>query len=131
MAKPSPPFPPRRIAQVAINVHDLDRAVRFYRDVLGLDFLFQVPKLAFFNCGGVRLMLGVAESERFDHPASTLYYDVPDIQAATNILKERGAEFESDPHVIAELGDRVLWLAFLADSEGNPVGLMSEVPKGG
>ena len=123
-------FPPRRIAQIAINVHDLERAVGFYRDVLGLQFLFQVPKLAFFDCGGVRLMLGVAESERFDYPASTLYYDVPDIQAATEILKGRGATFESDPHVIADLGDRVLWLSFLADSEGNPVGLMSEVPKG-
>ena len=130
MTHPTPQFPPQRIAQVAINVHDLDRAVRFYRDVLGLEFLFQVPKLAFFNCGGVRLMLGLPESERFDHPASVLYYDVPDIQAATHILKERGAGFESDPHVIADLGDRVLWLAFLTDSEGNPVGLMSEVPKG-
>jgi len=120
----------RKVGQVAINVHDLDRAVRFYRDVLGLEFLFQVPKLAFFNCGGVRLMLGAAESARFDHPASILYYDVPDIQAATDILKELGAAFESDPHVIADLGDRVLWIAFLADSEGNPVALMSEVPKG-
>jgi methylmalonyl-CoA/ethylmalonyl-CoA epimerase len=129
MREPTPQFPPQRIAQIAINVHDLERAVRFYRDVLGLEFLFQVPRLAFFNCGGVRLMLGVAETERFNHPASTLYYDVPDIQAATTTLKERGVAFEADPHVIAELGDRVLWLAFFADSEGNPVGLMSEVPK--
>lgn len=131
MNAPAPPsFPPRRIAQIAINVHDLDQAIAFYRDVLGLEFLFRVPSLAFFNCGGVRLMLGAAESARFDHPASTLYYDVPDIQAATDALKARGATFEADPHVIADLGDRVLWLAFLADSEGNPVGLMSEVPKG-
>jgi predicted enzyme related to lactoylglutathione lyase len=131
MNESTPSFPPRRIGQIAINVHDLDRAVGFYKNVLGLEFLFRVPTLAFFNCGGVRLMLGVPESDRFDHPASVVYYDVPDIQAATNILKERGAAFESDPHVTADLGDRVLWLAFLADSEGNLVGLMSEVPKGG
>ncbi len=128
MSEPVPPGP-RRIGQIAINVHDLPRAVGFYRDVLGLRFLFEVPKLAFFECGGVRLMLGLPESDRFDHPASILYYDVPDIQVATDLLKGRGAKFESGPHQVADLGDRVLWLAFLGDSEGNMLGLMSEVLK--
>jgi methylmalonyl-CoA/ethylmalonyl-CoA epimerase len=118
-----------RIGQIAINVRDLERAVRFYRDVLGLRFLFEVPKMAFFECGGVRLMLAVPEEPRFEHPASIIYYEVADIQGAAEALKSRGAEFESEPHEVADLGDRVLWLAFLGDTEGNVVGVMSEVMK--
>jgi len=120
---------PDRIGQIAINVHDLPRAVAFYRDVLGLRFLFEMPKMAFFDCGGVRLMLGLAESDRFNHPASILYYDVRDIHATAAVLKEKGAVFESEPHKVADLGDRVLWLAFLEDTESNLLALMSEVPK--
>lgn len=119
-----------RIGQIAVNVHDLERAVAFYRDVLGMKFLFEVPKMAFFDCGGIRMMLGLPEDERFDHPASIIYYAVEDIEAAASDLKARGAGFESDPHVVADLGDRVLWLAFLGDTEGNMLGLMSEVKKG-
>jgi methylmalonyl-CoA/ethylmalonyl-CoA epimerase len=115
------------IGQIAITVHDLPRAVRFYRDVLELPLLFEVPTLAFFDAGGVRLMLGVPEDPKFDHPASLLYYRVEDIHGATTRLKARGAEFQSDPHLIAKLPDHELWMAFLQDSEGNTVGLMSEV----
>ncbi len=115
------------LGQIAIRVRDLPRAVRFYRDVLELPFLFEVPTLAFFDAGGVRLMLGVAEDPRFDHPASILYYRVGDIHAATGRLKEKGARFESEPHLIAKLPDHELWMAFLTDGEGNTVGLMSEV----
>jgi methylmalonyl-CoA/ethylmalonyl-CoA epimerase len=118
-----------RIGQIAINVRDLERAVRFYRDVLELRLLFEVPKMAFFECGGVRLMLAVPEEARFDHPASIIYFDVKDIGGAAEALKSRGAEFESEPHEVADLGDRVLWLAFLGDTEGNMLGLMSEIMK--
>lgn len=118
-----------RIGQIAVNVKDLARAVAFYRDVLGMRFLFEVPKMAFFDCGGIRLMLGIAEEARFDHPASIIYYDVGDIAGTAELLKSRGATFESEPHEVADLGDRVLWLAFLTDTEGNVVGLMSEVAK--
>jgi catechol-2,3-dioxygenase len=118
-----------RIGQIAINVRDLERGARFYRDVLGLRFLFEVPKMAFLECGGVRLMLVVPEEERFDHPASIIYYEVADIVGAAEALKSRGAVFESEPHEVADLGDRVLWLAFMPDTEGNLVGVMSEVPK--
>ncbi len=117
------------IGQIAINVHDLERAITFYRDALGLRFLFQVPKMAFFDCGGVRLMLGIADEPEFDHPASILYYRVGDITAAHRALKERGVAFAQDPHVVADLGDRVLWLAFFRDSESNVCALMSEVKK--
>jgi methylmalonyl-CoA/ethylmalonyl-CoA epimerase len=108
-------------------VHDLPRAVRFYREVLELPFLFEVPTLAFFDAGGVRLMLGVAEDPKFNHPASILYYRVGDIHAATARLKAKGAQFDSEPHLIARMPDHELWMAFLTDSEGNTVGVMSEV----
>lgn len=117
----------RGIGQIAITVRDLPRAVRFYRDVLGLPFLFEVPTLAFFDAGGVRLMLAVPEDPKFDHPASILYYRVDDIHAASARLRRAGAEVQGEPHLIARLPDHELWMVFLLDSEGNTVGLMSEV----
>jgi len=119
-----------KIGQIAINVRDLPRAVKFYRDVLGMRYLFEAPpQMAFFDCGGIRLMLGVAEKSEFDHPASILYYDVSDIGAAAAELKRRGVTFEAEPHLVADLGTRELWLAFFRDTESNVLSLMSEVAK--
>jgi predicted enzyme related to lactoylglutathione lyase len=118
-----------KIGQIAVMVKDLERAVAFYRDVLGMRFLFQVPNMAFFDLNGLRLMLGIPETEEFDHPASIVYYDVADIQAAHAELTSRGVEFRTEPQAVADLGDRVLWLAFFMDSESNPLCLMSEVRK--
>ncbi|MEO8636774.1 MAG: VOC family protein [Gemmatimonadales bacterium] len=115
------------IGQIVINVKDLARATGFYRDVLQLPLLFEVPTLAFFDAGGVRLMLAVAEDPRFDHPGSILYYRVGDIRAAAESLRGRGATITSEPHLIAKMPDHELWMAFLEDSEGNTLGLMSEV----
>ena len=116
-----------RIGQIAIHVRDVARAVQFYRDTLGMRFLFEVPKLAFFDCGGVRLMLTVPESPEFDHPGSVLYYKVADINASHAALKARGVEFIDEPHLIAKMPDHDLWMVFLRDSEGNTLGLRSEV----
>jgi len=116
-----------RIGQIAIIVKDLARAVRFYRDTLGMRFLFEVPNLAFFDCGGVRLMLGPAEKPEFDHPASVLYYKVADINATFSALKGRDVDFIDEPHLIAKMPDHDLWMVFFRDSEGNTLGLMSEV----
>jgi methylmalonyl-CoA/ethylmalonyl-CoA epimerase len=118
-----------RIGQIYVNVHDLKRAVEFYREVLGMRFLFEVPRMAFFDVGGIRLMLGVAESPEFDHPSSILYYDVPDLGGAHGVLRERGVEFVAEPHKVADLGDRELWMAFFKDTERNTLALMSEVPR--
>ena len=115
-----------RIGQIAITVEDLERAVRFYRDTLGLPFLFQVPKLAFFDCAGVRLMLGLAEKPGKLHN-SILYYRVDDIQQAHQTLAARDVQFVDPPHLIAKLADHDLWMGFFKDSEGNLLGLMSEV----
>lgn len=116
-----------RIGQIAVNVHDLPRAVGYYRDTLGMRFLFEVPAMAFFDCDGVRLMLGLPSAPAFDHPASILYYRVDDIQAAHRILVERGVTFHEPPHVAARLPDHELWLAFFRDTEKNVLALMSEV----
>ncbi len=116
-----------RIGQIAINVKDLARAVRFYRDTLGMRFLFEVPNLAFFDCGGVRLMLSPAEKPEFDHPGSVLYYKVADITATFAALKARDVDLIDEPHLIARMPDHDLWMVFFRDSEGNTLALMSEV----
>ena len=117
------------IGQISINVQDLQRATAFYRDVLGLPLLFTVPNLAFFDCGGVRLMLGRAESPDFDHPSSILYFRVPDLNAAYQRLVERGAKIFAPPRLIAPMPTHDLWMAAFYDSEGNVHQLMSEVPR--
>ena len=72
----------QNVGQISIIVHDLPRATAFYRDALGLPLLFTAGSMAFFDCGGVRLMLGPASSPELDHPSSILYFPVPDINAA-------------------------------------------------
>ena len=121
-----------RVGQIAIPVRDLDRAVAFYRDVLGLRLLFQAPPgLAFFDCGGVRLMLTLPEGPENAGHSSVLYYLVDDIQAAWAAVTARGAKPATagapEPHLIAKLPDHDLWMAFVEDTEGNLLGLMSEV----
>lgn len=116
------------IGQIAINAKDLGRAIRFYRDTLGLRFLFEAPpQMAFFECGGVRLLVGIASAPVLDHPASVIYYKVDDIQAAHRVLVERGVRFTTPPHLVARMPDHDLWLAEFRDSEDNILALMSEV----
>jgi methylmalonyl-CoA/ethylmalonyl-CoA epimerase len=117
------------IAQLAVNVHDLARATRFYRDVLGLPLLFEVPGMAFFRCGGVRLMLALPERPAYDHPGSILYYRVADIEAAHARLRSQVA-FEAPPHRVHRDDRHELWLAFFHDSEGNLAALFCERPPG-
>jgi predicted enzyme related to lactoylglutathione lyase len=116
-----------RIGQIAMNARDFDRAVRFYRDTLGLRFLFTAPPhLAFFDCDGVRLLIDLPEDKEFDHPGSVLYFAVDDIRAMYQTLVSRGVAFRDEPHLIARLPDREVWMAFFDDTEGNTLALMSE-----
>jgi methylmalonyl-CoA/ethylmalonyl-CoA epimerase len=119
----------RKIGQIYMRAVDLARATAFYRETLSIPFLFEVPRMAFFDLAGVRLMLGEPEGEAFDHPGSILYFDVPDLRAAHEELARRGVAFDSTPHLIADLGARELWMAFFKDSEGNQLALMSEIAK--
>jgi methylmalonyl-CoA/ethylmalonyl-CoA epimerase len=119
-----------KIGQIAVNVHDLERATAFYRDKLGMKHLFSVPpKMAFFDCDGVRLMLAIPERPEFDHPSSILYFKVPDIDAAYDTLVKRGVRFEGKPMLIAPMQTYDLWLAEFRDSEENVMALMCEKAK--
>src|SRR5579872_123715 len=119
-----------RLGQVAVNAKDVERAAAFYEEKLGLKLLFKAPPgLAFFDCGGVRLMLDRAEKPEFDHPSSILYFFVPDIQAAYGKLKNSGVRFEDEPHVITRMPTHDLWMTFFRDSENNLLALMCEVAR--
>ena len=122
-----------RIGQIAITVEDLPRAIAFYRDVLGLRFLFEAPPaMAFFDCGGVRLMLSLPEEtgshagQRF---GAILYYAVDDIHRAAAALTARGVVFEQPPHIVARLPQADLWMAFLRDPDGQMLAIMREAPR--
>ena len=123
---------PTGVGQLHITVSDLDESVRFYRDVLGLTHLFTVEgrPMAFLQAGSVRLYLGATEDERF-HSRPVVYYDVEDVDASYAEITGRGAESLSAPHVVHRDGDTELRMAFVADPDGNPVGLMAERPAAG
>ena len=116
------------IGQIAMPVRDLTRGVEFYRDRLGLRFLFQVPPgLAFFQCGSIRLMVEVPPDKEFQRPGSVLYFNVGDLDEAYRELRERGVVFRDEPHLIAKMPDHELWMTFFRDPDRNLHGLMSEV----
>ena len=131
MTEPIPIGPTlSQIAQIFVNVKDLDRAIAFYRDMLGMRFLFTAPPgMAFFDCGGIRIMLGRADRPEIDHPASIIYYKVDDIEKVYEVFNARGVEFIVKPHLVAPMPTYDLWLADFKDSEGNILALMSEVPR--
>ena len=115
-----------RIRQIAVVCKDVTRATAFYRDTLGLPFLFAAgPSLSFFDCGGVRLMLS-SDNEGHDNLASMLYYLVTDIEGTQSDLESKGVSFVEKPHMIAKMPDHELWLSAFKDSEGNLLGLMEE-----
>jgi predicted enzyme related to lactoylglutathione lyase len=115
------------IGQLHVSVSDLDESVRFYRDVLGLTHLFTVPgrPMAFFDAGNVRLYLGVPEDERF-RSRPVVYYRVADVEAALAEVTGRGARRISGAHLVNRDRDTELWMAFVADPDDTPVGLMEE-----
>ena len=132
MAAAAGSFGLSRIGQIAMTVGDRSRAVAFYRDILGMRLLFEAPPaLAFFDCGGVRLMLSEPEGEgpNAGQFSSVIYYVVDEIQAAAAELQARGVAFEGPPHVVARLPHADLWMAFLRDPDRNMLALMSEVPR--
>ncbi len=116
-----------QVGQISVTVHDVKKAITFYRDKLGMKFLFEIPNAAFFDCSGVRLYLSVPESPELDHPSSVIYYKVDDIQGTFDALLSRGVQFEGKPHLVARLMDHDLWMAFFRDVDNNLLALMNEV----
>lgn len=117
------------VGQLLIPVRDLDRAMAFYRDVLGLQFLFTAPpQMSFFQSGQVRLLVGVPPEDHPRENGAVIYFHVPDIHAVFETLRERGVAFGADPHVVHRTPSTELWLCEFVDPDGNHLALMSEVP---
>ena len=116
-----------KIGQINVPAKDIGRATAFYRDVLGLPFLFEAPNMAFFDCAGVRLLLEVPQDPAFDHPSSIIYFLVEDIHGRWGELLASDVEAAAAPALIARMPDHELWMAFFNDSEGNTLALMEEV----
>lgn len=119
-----------QVGQISLPVCDTDRAERFYEQVLGLRKLFRFGDLAFFDCGGVRLMLEKTHAGQPAKSGACLYLRTPDLELAVRVLEERGVTFSSRPHLIAEMDDHDLRMAFFADPDGNRLALMQEAPRG-
>lgn len=114
-----------RIRQIALTVDDVERATAFYRDTLGLPYLFSAGKMAFFDCDGIRLMLARPEEE-VSGASSIVYFAADGIADAHRTLRERGVGFRDEPHVVHRDGSRELWMAFFEDGEGNVHALAEE-----
>lgn len=115
-----------RIAQIAVTVHDVGRAVKFYREQLGLPFRFEAPGLAFFQAGDIMLMLSLPSSPEFDHPGSILYFEVDQIDRAHRTLVERGVPFQDQPHIVHKAPDYELWMAFFTDPDRNTLAIREQ-----
>ena len=119
------------IGQIAIAVTDIKRSTNFYRNTLGLILLFEAPPgLAFFDCGGIRLMLTTLQGKKADHNTSVIYYKVNDINQATIDLKCQGVTFIQEPQLTAKMPDHELWMGFIRDPDENLIGIMAELPLG-
>ncbi|HZZ39494.1 MAG TPA: VOC family protein [Acidobacteriaceae bacterium] len=116
------------IGQIALTVTNLDEARAFYRDTLGMRFLFDAGTLTFFQCGSVRLMLTTGEAKAGDD-RTVLYFRVHDLEGTHAALVAASVSFEQEPHLIAGMPDHELWMAFLRDPCGNLLGLMEEKPR--
>lgn len=116
------------ISQLLVPVDDFERGVAFYRDTLGIPFLFAAPpQMAFFQCGGIRLLVGVMPPGQKAQRGSAIYFQVPDIQVIYSSLKDNGVQFAAAPHVVSRTAKSELWLAEFVDPFGNQLALMSDV----
>ncbi|GAA0356217.1 VOC family protein [Bacillus horti] len=118
----------QKIGQISVPVReDMERAIHFYKELLGLPLLFSTSTMAFFDCQGIRLLLSLPEKEQFAHASSVIYFQVEDIQASFAALNDKGVAFIDEPHAVAKMGDTETWMVFFKDTENNIHALMSEV----
>jgi predicted enzyme related to lactoylglutathione lyase len=118
-----------RVKQIAVVAKDVERATAFYRDVLGLQLLFQAGQLSFLDCGGVRFMLTKAPDDpQYEHPGSLIYFEVADLQATFERLRTAGVKFVDTPHLVGRTSTHEAWMTVFCDSEDNQLALMSEIP---
>src|ERR1700754_4391768 len=115
----------QKIDQISIGVKDLEKATAFYRDQLELDLNFTASNMAFFNCGSVTIMLGIPETDEFDHANSVVYFEVHDIEASFRLLKERGVKLRGKPHIVHKTNTAEKWMLFFEDLDNNVLALTS------
>ncbi|MBP0724960.1 VOC family protein [Bacillus sp. RG28] len=117
----------QKIGQIGLPIKDLESAISFYKDLIGLQLLFNTDNMAFFECNGVRLLLSLPEKEEFAHSSSVIYFQVENIKEKYEELKSKGVLFIDEPHIVAKMGNTETWMTFFKDSEENIHALMSEV----
>lgn len=114
------------VAQVAVTITNIDASTNFYRDTLGLNHMFTAGNMAFFDCGNLRLLLGLAEDGKQATGGSVLYFRVSDIEAAYNALVANEVQIERPPTATHRTEEYELWLAFFRDPDGNLLALFEE-----
>ncbi len=117
----------QRIGQIAVPVKNLESAIEFYKEVLGLPLLFNTESMAFFDCNGQRLLLSLPEKNEYANSSSVIYFQVEDIKKSVEKLSEKGVSFIDQPHGVAKMGSTETWMTFFKDTEGNTHALMCEV----
>lgn len=117
----------QKVGQIGVPVKDLNRALDFYKEKLGLSLLFNTDSMAFFECNGLRLMLSLPEKEEFAHSSSVIYFQVTNIKETYERLVDTEVIFIDEPHVVAKVGETETWMVFFKDTEDNTHALMSEV----
>ncbi|WP_066393145.1 VOC family protein [Neobacillus mesonae] len=117
----------QKVGQIGVPVKDLQRALHFYKEQLEMQLLFNTDTMAFFECGGLRLLLSLPEQEQYAHASSVVYFQVEDINASYEKLLEKEVEFLGEPHLVAKMGQTETWMVFFKDTEDNTHALMSEI----
>lgn len=117
----------QKVGQIGVPVQNLEKAVHFYQEQLGLPLLFQTGNMAFLDCNGLRLMLSLPEKEQYAHASSVIYFQVADIQTAFEELTNKNVTFIDEPHLVAKIGQTETWMTFFKDTEDNTHALVSEV----
>ncbi len=116
----------KNVGQIGVPVKDINRALDFYKEKLGLTLLFNTESMAFFECNGLKLMLTLPEKEEFAHSSSVIYFQVNDIKDTYERLAGKEVLFIDEPHVVAKMGQTETWMVFFKDTEDNTHALMSE-----
>ncbi len=117
----------QKVGQIGVPVKDLDTAIHFYKEKLGLSLLFHTDNMAFFECNGLRLFLSLPEKEGFAQSSSVIYFQVEKMKETYENLLSKEIIFIDEPHIVAKMGQLETWMAFFKDTEGNTHALMSEV----
>ncbi|MEK5149181.1 VOC family protein [Psychrobacillus sp. FSL K6-4615] len=117
----------QKIGQIGVPIKNVENAIAFYKEALGLPLLFSTDRMAFFECNGQRLLLTLPEKDEFANSSSVIYFQVENIKDTYEELNKKGVSFIDQPHVVAKMNQTETWMTFFKDTEGNTHALMSEV----